>query len=238
MRDGQAFFKDGLPAGALYDATVQNCEFCYCGGCVTFYQTWDNGACFVGAQGDGIYCVVNNVTFRNNYIHDLNASFITFEGPSDSGALLTGSLRVVDNILVRTYGLRFDSGAEDMRHFESIIVRGNQIWNDEALVSGNYCCAEGDLYLMPWHYGEYVIEDNLFYCTVGGAYSNALINTAALDESSSKVQYSGNTYVQRSGRDFAYINWSTGSISIDDPNLVERARDEVGEESGVFYVNP
>ena len=49
------------------------------------------------------------------------------------------------------------------------------------------------------------------------------------------MQYSGNAYVQRSRRNLA-PNRPTGDISIDDPNLVERSRNEVREDSGAFYV--
>lgn len=236
MHNGQIDDGAGKSGSDLRDTTIQNCEFAFCGTSVDHYETSDRGMHFVMTMADGNYCVANDATYRNNYFHDLWSGCCGFE-PHD-GALWLGSLQILDNVMVNTGGIGLDSGAETMQHFESIIIRGNQFWNNRVMDQGNYSYRESSaLSLARQHYGEYIIEDNVFYGTVGGSYSNALINTAfPIHEEYSRVQYSGNTYVQYAGRDFAYLNWDTGSIPIDAPSLVEFAREWMDEDSGAFYV--
>lgn len=233
---GQKFMTNGMSDySELRNTTIQNCEFAFCGTSVVKYETYDNGAHFISTYADGLYGLYNDTVFSNNYYHDTYSACAGFEGYDGEPCL--GNLQVLNNVMVNTGGVRLDTNSENLQHFESIIIRGNQIWNTKAMDNGNYGYGEGSILMLPWHYGEYIIEDNVLYGTVGGAYSNALINSAVPNhEEYSIVQYSGNTYVQYAGRDFAYLNWAGGNIPIDDPDLVEHARDWMDEDSGTFYV--
>ena len=235
LHNGQIDDGAGKSGCDLRDTTVQNCEFAFCGMSVNNYTTTDNNMHFIMTMADGNYCVANDAVYRNNYFHDMYSACCGFEG--HAGEPWLGSLQILDNVMINTGGIGLDSGDEPMQHFKSIIIRGNQIWKTKAMDNGNYSYGEGSIFLMPQHYGEYIIEDNVLYGTAGGNYSNALFNTASPNhEEYSQVQYSGNTYVQYAGRDFAYLNWATGSIPIDDPRLVEHAREWLDEDSGTFYV--
>lgn len=234
--NGQEFEPEERSGSALHNTLIQNCEVCFHGTSVTNYVTLGSENRHISTNGDGFYNVCNDLTLRNNYLHDMYCVCMGFEADESFYDPFLGSLQILDNVMVDTGGLRFDSNAETMRHFEAVVVRGNQIWSTRDMDMGYYGYREGTFFYLPWHYGDYIFEDNVLYGTFGKCYSNALYDTARPDhEAYPPVRFSGNTYVQYAGGNFAYI-WDIGSLPIDDPNLVEHAREWMDEDSGTFYV--
>lgn len=224
------------------NTVIQNCEFAYGGGCVTYYHISPSGKITVEAQGDGIYTVVKNTTIRNNYFHDSMSTTTTYEWALDDERTSDGYYHVLDNVMVNTFAIRLDSTAVSLKYLDSVIVRGNQIWNTGEMDNHKIVYSEGSLILMPNYYREAVIEDNVFY---GSKYENAhafnaLLNIELWDYDnldSTHPILRNNVYVQYSGRKFGNFNsLEKRDWYIDDPDLVTMAAEYLGDTTSEFYV--
>ena len=234
-----------------YENTVfQNCEFAYGGGCVTSYHISPSGKVTVEAQGDGIYTVVKNTTIRNNYFHDMLSSTATFEWCEDD-TYSDGYYYLLDNVMVNTNGIRLDSGAITLQYLDSIIIRGNQVWNNGKLDNGKIIYAEASLALLGDHYGECIVENNVFYGTEIGHENNALFYIdrytqieGLRDPACTDPIIRNNIYVQYSGRKLAYFPmWQDYSLEqggtnlyMEDPYLRTRMAEVTGDTTSEFYV--
>ena len=241
---GTAYIKNGKkaagpdgkePSGAEVQGTIiQNCEFAFGGAAVSAYSENEHGGRCVWTQGDGVYSVTNNTVFRNNYCHDAACTTFGFEAALDAEEGPEGTLEILDNVIDGTFGLRLDNTSDALKNFKSVVVRGNQIWDTGRVESGNYYYAEGSIFCMfPFH-GEYIVQDNLFYCSEKGSYGNALIRGYDAESWGSAPTYTGNTYVQHSARKFA--DWWIGGIYISDPRLKEKAARFLGDADGIFRI--
>lgn len=224
------------------NTVIQNCEFAYGGGCVTDYFVESSGKTVVGAQGDGIYTVVKNTTIRNNYFHDSMSTATTYEWALDDERTSDGYYHVLDNVMVNTFAIRLDSTAVSLKYLDSVIVRGNQIWNTGEMDNHKIVYSEGSLILMPNYYREAVVENNVFY---GSKYENAhafnaLLNIELWDydnPDSTHPILRNNVYVQYSGRKFGNFNsLEKRDWYIDDPDLVTMAAEYLGDTTSEFYV--
>lgn len=235
-----------------YEGTViQNCEFAFGGGTVSYYKDLGNGSYRVEVQGDGLYTIVKNTTIRNNYFHDMLSTTATYEwddaprhdGPETENVYY----HVLDNVMVNTLGIRLDSTSDTLRYLDSVVIKGNQIWNTGRMDNGKFYYSEGSLFLMHHNYGECVIEDNVFYGTEKGyekkGYEcNALLNLFVYhseDLGYSRTQFRNNTYVQYANRDFAYFgNENFEHWRMDDPSLVGKAEVYLNDTTSKFYIIP
>lgn len=223
---------------------IQYCEFAYGGGCVTDYYTSDSGRITVGAQGDGIYCIVNNFTAKNNYFHDSHSGTFTFEYMMEDTTTVDGYYHILNNVLVNTDGIRLDGAGESLAHLDSVKVCGNQVWDTGHMNQGSLIYAQGAFYLWPFHYyDECIIEDNVFYGTENGHPMNALLNLYLYDFEGAGYtwpQFGNNIYVQYSGRKFGdFLIQNEGeSWTIDDPELLTKAAEWLGDTTSKFYIIP
>jgi len=248
---GVAYMKNGT--NVMTDAAntqIQNCEFAYGGGCVMFYQDFPSGIKLVVAQGDGIYNLVKNTLIQNCYFHDSQSSCATFEhGIVEEGTKVDGYYRFIDNVCVNTNGIRLDSSIEELKYLDSVIIKGNQVWNTGSMDNGKYVYSEGALILFGFNnYGECIIEDNVFYGTENGGEGNGvngLLNLPSYDYEDpvhaqyTKPQLRNNLYAQYSGRDFAvYLYHSGETWSMEDPELLTKAANLLGDTTSRFYVIP
>jgi len=87
-----------------------------------------------------------------------------------------GYYHYLNNVSVNTMGIRLDSTAVAMQYLDCVKVCGNQVWNTGHMDQGKLIYSEGSLVLWSNHYGECIIEDNVFYGTENGYESNALFN--------------------------------------------------------------
>lgn len=240
---GNSFIKSGLKWKEITDTRIQNCEFAYGGGCVTLYHAISGGKPLMEPQGDGIYNIVRNTLIQNNYFHDMMSSTVTYEGDdfNDKDAV-GGSYHFLDNVCVNTMGVRLDSTAGALQYLDSVVVRGNQLWNTGHMDNGKFVYSEGSLVMMPNHYGECIIEDNVFYGTEQGHPMNALLDIFSYDFEGggyTRPQLRGNVYAQYSGRNFGDFLYQNGETwSIDDPDLSRKAAGLLGDATGRFYVIP
>ena len=234
------FYMNGHRPWYTYEnQVIQNCEFAYGGCTVNNYLDNGNGSYVIVPCGDGIYTVVKNTTIRNNYFHDTATSVITYESggePEKSG----GYFHVLDNVAVNTIGIRLDSTEETLKYLDSVIVRGNQIWNTGHMDNGKIHYSEGSIVLWPNHYGECIIENNVFYSTENGYESNALLNVWYYTEDGNTVpQIRNNTYVQHSDRLFGYFSmYGDRHVYMNDPNLLTKAAEMIGDTTSEFYIIP
>jgi len=248
---GVAYMKNGT--NVMTDAAntqIQNCEFAYGGGCVMFYQDFPSGIKLVVAQGDGIYNLVKNTLIQNCYFHDGQTTCGTFEhGIVEEGTKVDGYYHFIDNVCVNTMGIRLDSSIEEMKYLDSVIIKGNYVWNTGSMDNGKYVYSEGALVLLGFNnYGECIIEDNVFYGTEKGGEGNGingLLNLPSYDYKDpvhaqyTKPQLRNNLYAQYSGRDFAlYLYHSGETWAMDDPELLTKAANLLGDTTSAFYIIP
>ena len=229
----------------IQNTVVQNCELAYGGGGVAFYRLMDNGEAFPYVQGDGIYDIVCNTTIRNNYFHDCLSSATTFEVATDfdppDGEPGRGYYYILDNVIVNTVGLRLDSSLPYLQHLDSVVIRGNHIWNTGHMDNGGYFYSEGSIKLYDSHYAEFRIEDNVFYGTENGYRNNALFDSGSINLSETIMPIlANNTYVQHRGRLFMYLGWDQSEKkfwwTIDDPELMYMVRRYLRDTTSEFYV--
>ena len=248
---GVAYMKNGT--NVLTDAAntqIQNCEFAYGGGCVMFYQDFPSGIKLVVAQGDGIYNLVKNTLIQHCYFHDGQTSCVTFEhGIVEEGTKVDGYYHFIDNVCVNTMGIRLDSSIEELKYLDSVIIKGNQVWNTGSMDNGKYVYSEGALVLLGFNnYGECIIEDNVFYGTLKGGEGNGingLLNLPSYDYKDqahaqyTKPQLRNNLYAQYSGRAFSVYLYHSGEIwTMDDPELLMKAANLLGDTTSAFYIIP
>ena len=248
---GVAYMKNG--SNILTDATntrIQNCEFAYGGGCVMFYQDFPSGIKLVVAQGDGIYNLVKNTLIQNCYFHDSQSSCGTFEhGIAEEGTKVDGYYHFIDNVCVNTNGIRLDSAMEELKYLDSVIIKGNQVWNTGRMDNGKYVYSEGALVLLGLtHYGECIIENNVFYGTKNGGENNGvngLLNLPSYDyEDPVHAQYTkplfkNNIYAQYEDKSFGLFLYHSGETwAMDDPELLPKTADLLGDATSKFYIIP
>ena len=242
--NGSAYMKCSGESGAwkeIANTVIQNCEFAYGGGSVTHYWEAESGATFVGAQGDGIYNIVRNTLIQNNYFHDSMLPVVTYEGDDfEDKDTVDGYYHFQDNICVNTMGIRLDSSADALKHLDSVKVCGNQAWNTGRMDNGKYVYSEGSLVLMPNNYGECIVADNVFYGTENGHPMNALLDIFLYDFEEAgytRPQFQNNTYIQYTGRNFGdFLMQGSEAWAMDDPELLKKAADLLGDTTSKFYV--
>ena len=227
----------------VQNTVIQNCEFAYGGGSVTFYEKRDSGATVVVAQGDGIYNVVRNVLIQNNYFHDSTLPVGTYEGDDfEDKDAVDGYYHFQNNVCVNTMGIRLDSTADALKYLDSVKICGNQVWNTGRMDNGKLVYSEGSLIMMPHNYGECIVSDNVFYGTENGHSMNALLDIFVYDFEElgySRPQFRENTYAQYSGRNFGDFIYQGGQTwSIDDPKLLIKAAELLGDTTSKFYIIP
>ena len=214
---------------------VQNCEFAYGGGSVMEYH-YSDGQPFTCVQGDGIYTVVKDSTFRHNYFHDERSSPATYEWAIDDQRTGGGYYHVLDNVIVNSFGILLDSTSDSLKYLDSVIIRGNQIWNTGRMENDGYYYAQGSVVITDNHYGECIIEDNVFYGTENGYEDNALLHIAVDMGNCRLPTIRNNVYVQHEGRDFVYFTSKDASWAIDDPDVIKIARRMLLDTTSAFYV--
>ena len=226
----------------IRDVVVQNCEFAYGGGGVTFYfSEEEDGMDCVAVQGDGVYTIITDATIRNNYFHDCTCTTTTYEWSHEEHEPLHGYYHVLDNVMVNTMGIRLDSTSDVLYQLDSVVVRGNQVWNTGAMDVGKYYYSEGSVVLTLNQYGECLIEDNLFYCTENGITippTNALLDIYEYDYAdteNTRPTLANNVYVQHRGRNWGDFHLR-GAWAIEDPELEAKAAQWLGDETSQFYI--
>lgn len=237
---GRTFFANGGTATSVQNTTVQNCEFAYGGGTVSMYDT-TQGYNFIAVHGDGIYTIVNNATYRNNYFHDMSSCAISYEYSFESTESPRGFWHALDNVMINTFGLRLDSSPEALKDLSSVIIRGNQIWNTGSTDLGGLYYAEGGIFYMPNRYGEAIIEDNVFYTSADNHPTNALLNLVFYDHDFftgfTKPVLQNNTYVQYENSKFADFMMQMGdSWLIDELDVVVKAVELLGDALSRFFI--
>ena len=240
---GNGPIKNGINWKEIQNTVIQNCEFAYGGGSVTFYETRESEATIVVQQGDGIYNIVRNALLQNNYFHDSILPAVTYEGEGfDDKDTIDGYYHFLNNVCVNTMGIRLDSTADALKYLDSVKVCGNQVWNTGHMDNGKYAYSEGSLVLMPNNYGECVIEDNVFYGTENGHAMNALLDIFLYDFEDAgytSPQLQNNTYVQYTGRNFGdFLMQGSEAWAMDDPKLLIKAAELLGDTTSKFYIIP
>ena len=240
--NGSAYMKPGWEGTwkEIENTVIQNCEFAYGGCCVTFYEKREGGDAAVVPQGDGIYSIVRNTTIQNNYFHDGPTTSATYEADIDDKDAVDGYYYCLDNVIINTNGIRLDSTSDALKYLDSVKICGNQVWNTGRMDNGKYVYSEGSLVLMPNNYGECVIEDNVFYGTENGHATNALLDIFLYDFEDAgytRPRFGNNVYVQYAGRNFGDFLFHHGETwSMDDPELLTKAAEQLGDTTSEFYV--
>jgi len=239
--NGTAYMKVGISWKELQNMLIQNCEFAYSGCAVTYYHEREDGAIVVEVQGDGIYNIVRNTTIQNNYFHDGATPSGTYEGDNfDDTDTVDGYFHYLNNVSVNTNGIRLDSTAVALQYLDSVKVCGNQVWNTGHMDQGKLIYSEGSVFLSPNHYGECIIEDNVFYGTENGYESNALFNIWFYEDQGNTIpQVGNNTYVQHADRKFGYFSmWESRDWYMNDPELLSKAAELLGDTTSQYYIIP
>ncbi len=241
---GIADVKNGkLDVRTLVGTIAQNCEFAYGGGSVAFYPLNELGEPCIGVQSDGFFGPVSNTTLRHNYMHDSQGGSVTYEtGPDDIGREpAAGYFRLLDNVVVNTYGLRLDSLDEAIKYLDALIIQGNQLWNIGHYDNGYAFYADGAIYAMINHHKEFVIADNIIYGTENGP-DNALLNIFAFDYEAKFYDYTkprieNNVFVQYKGRRFADFEYQDNDTwYLEDRDFAEKMYYFFGETNSEYYI--
>ena len=247
---GTSFIKNEPSWKANKNTVIQNCEFAYGGGSVSFYRITDSGAKIVEVQGDGIYCIVRNATIRNNYMHNSLCSSVCFEDAVPSYPNPTddyGYCHILDNVFVDTLGMNLDcserESSDALKHLDSVIVRGNQAWYTGSTSDNKSIYSCGALILGSNFFDECIIENNVFYGMENGFPDQNVIFSFDTytdgDVGYTKPQIQNNIYAQYSDGKFAsflYHGWETWYI--DDEDVVQKTADLLGDTTSKFYVIP
>lgn len=145
--------------GGLFDArdaVIQNCTFEFGGN--RLHTVWSQEPTSGGAYiGDGIYCVANNVTIRDNYMRH-GGEGCMFESGMDAAENM-GTYTVTGNLMENCgEGIRIFLWNEDeVDRFEKIIIQDNYILNSGD--SMNNCCFEEPLAMdLGWEAVRYAKE--------------------------------------------------------------------------------
>ncbi|MBR4289163.1 MAG: hypothetical protein IKT52_00795 [Oscillospiraceae bacterium] len=88
--------------GGMDHSTIQNCEVSFIGNTVWFYDEWkpsESNYLSVYYIGDGIYCCVDGMTVRNNYVHHCCCVGITGELYGESADLVLDEWIVDSNVV-------------------------------------------------------------------------------------------------------------------------------------------
>lgn len=221
----------------IRNTLVQNCEFAFGGGGVSFYADDGAGGVYPAVQGDGIYNLVEDTTIRHNYFHDSLCSAVTFEAFENCPATPGGSFQVLDNVICNTFGIRLDSTFDAVKHLRAVEVRGNQVWNTGRMDRGKYFYAEGAILMAPNHFGSFTVEDNVLCCSEKGYESNGLLTFISLNLTETTLPaLNGNTYIQQAGRLHIYFSGMDSAWRIDDPDLPQAVRLLLLDTSSTFYI--
>lgn len=238
--NGNSYIKAGIDWKDIQNTVIQHCEFAYGGCSVTSYHEREDGAIVVEVQGDGIYNIIRNTTIQNNYFHDMAATTVTYEADVSDNSAVGGCYRFVNNIAVNTIGIRLDSTSPSLQYLDSVQICGNQVWNTGRMDNGKYGYSEGSLVLMPNHYGECIVTDNVFYTTENGHAMNALLDIFLYyyeDMGYTRPQFGNNTYVQYADRDFVYLSMHDNETwRMDDPTLLTKAAEHLWDTTSAFYI--
>ena len=155
---------------------------------------------------------------------------------------MDGYFHYLDNVTVNTNGIRLDSTADALKFLDSVKVCGNQVWNTGAMDQGKLIYSEGSLVLMPNNYGECVIEDNVFYGTENGHAMNALLDIFLYnfeEAGYTRPRLGNNIYAQYAGRNFGdFLMEGSETWAMDDPELLTKAADLLGDTTSKFYTIP
>lgn len=239
---GIAEIKNGLMEAyeMMRGTVIQNCEFAFGGGAVAFYMTYPSGENTVMAQGDGIYTVVSDATFRHNYFHDRREGAVSFECAMDKPIPYSGYFHVLDNVMVNTMGMYLDTTSDKIKYLDEMILRGNQVWNTGALDDGGYVYSYGSIFTQNQFFDRFEIRDNVFYCSEPNFEHSALLNIFCYrgDLLGNDIDFSNNVYVQHDGWNFAFFLAHGETWRINDPDLKEKARDFLGDTTSEFYILP
>ena len=238
---GNSYMKPAIGWKEIQNTVLQNCEFAYGGCTVSYYHEREDGAIVVEVQGDGIYNIVRNTTIQNNYFHDGATSSVTYEGDNfEDTDTVDGYFHYLNNVSVNTNGIRLDSTAVALQYLDSVKVCGNQVWNTGHMDQGKLIYSEGSVFLSPNHYGECIIEDNVFYGTENGYESNALFNIWFYEDQGNTIpQVGNNIYVQHADRKFGYFSmWESRDWYMNDPELLSKAAEYLGDTTSEFYIIP
>lgn len=240
---GNSYMKPRTNWKEITNTLIQNCEFAYGGGCVTYYYIREDGAIVDKIQGDGIYSIVRNTTIQNNYFHDATMSDGTYEASliDPDQTPVDGYYHYLDNVSVNTYGIRLDSSSETLQYLDSVKVCGNQVWNTGHFSQGKLNYSEGAFLAIPNHYGEFIIENNVFYGTEKGHPMNSLLNLFAYTYEyfgCTRPQFGNNIYAQYTGRNFGDFLANSDTWSIDDPELLIKAEELLCDTTSKFYIIP
>ena len=226
-------------ARGINNIVIQNCEFAYGGGCVDSFESDDMGNRRIIVHGDGLYGVGPNTVIKSCYFHDATSTTCTYEAPEAWTERVSGYYHVIDNVMVNTMGIRLDSTFEYWKYLDSVIIQGNQIWNNGAMDRGKYAYSEGAVVLWPNNYGECIIEDNVFYGTENGYESNGLLNVWFYKDRGDTVpQIRNNIYVQHNGSPFGYFDMCRPNHiwEIDDSELLTKATEYLSDTTSEFYI--
>lgn len=253
--NGNSYIKAGVESwywADLENTLIQNCEFAYGGGSAYDYgEIGDTGTYFIGTQGDGIYNVIKNTTIRNNYFHDSMCSTVAFEWALDDERTSDGYYHVLDNVMVNTQGINCNTFSPSLKYLDSMIVRGNQIWNTGYWDNGKFSYSGGSHNIVGNYFGEYIVENNVFYGTEISHKSNALLTIEMYspredirNPNETIPMIRNNVYVQHSGRKMGYFPmwWidpddrSNVDVFIDDPDLKTKVAEITGDTTSEFYV--
>ena len=172
---------------------------------------------------------------------------VTYEGDNfEDKDAVDGQFHCLNNVAVNTMGIRLDSTADALKYLDSVIVRGNQVWNTGHMDNGKYGYSEGALVMIsPNCYSECIIEDNVFYGTRKNYELNALLDLSTYTYKNqeyaqyTKPRFKNNTYAQYSGSDVAVFTYLEGEKwGIDDLDLLARVSEWMDDTTSTFYIIP
>ena len=200
---------------------------------------------------DGLLPLEESLTEDMTFIfHDMASTTTTYEWYPDDTRISGGYYHVLDNVVFNTAGIRLDPSYA-LKYLDSVIIRGNQIWDTGAMDKGKIYYSEGSLDFIDGFYGEVIVEDNVFYGTKNGHPKNGLLNINLYSPREDMRLPGGiipvirdNTYVQYSGRKFGHFamwwtdpdNQPNMDVFIDDPDLKTKVAEITGDTTSQFYV--
>ena len=222
----------GISGTTCDNLTVQNCEFYWIGGGLASdgYSRFGNGVEIWGGAED--------YTVKNCYFYQVYDAGITIQyrntDSSSAKNMVMKNIKFENNVMEYcNYSIEYFLTSAAGGSIEDFYITGNHMW-----YSGYGLCSqrpdrERGCHIMSWLGHENPITGNYFITNNLFAISELnLLETTSMYNTSENPQYSGNTFIQFTGRNLGRTGYATTSINSAYDSFDDNVRKTIWDKYG------